>query len=165
MRKTSEQRKVDLIDSLVAARRCILEAAQALSPDRLDMVFLGTWSVKDLLAHLVGWDYTNLQAVKEILAGQVPGFFQYYDQDWESYNRSLVAQYRIEPFSALLAEAAGSHQQLVAFLEALPAKDLVDGRVKREKGRTVTIRNLLRAEASDEREHAGQVSAFQKEKL
>lgn len=25
-----------------------------------DEIFLGDWSVKDLLAHLVGWDYTNL---------------------------------------------------------------------------------------------------------
>jgi hypothetical protein len=53
-----------------------------------------------------------------------------------------------------------SHQQLVAYLESLPARDVVEGKVKRETGRSVTVRNLLRAEASDETRHAEQVRAY-----
>jgi len=41
-------------------RRKILDAASAPSPEQRDEVFLGIWSVKDLLAHLAGWNVTNI---------------------------------------------------------------------------------------------------------
>lgn len=41
-------------------RRNSLDAASSPSPERQDEVFLGIWSVKDLLAHLAGWDVTNI---------------------------------------------------------------------------------------------------------
>ena len=160
MRKTTEDHKRLWIDELVAARRSLLEAVNELPVERLDEVFLGSWSIKDLLAHLVGWDITNLQAIQEILAGQYPGFFQFYDKDWQSYNARLVGQYKIEPFAGLLAEVDASHRQLIEYLETLSAGELVDGKARSPKGRTITIRGLLRAEASDERQHAGQVRAM-----
>jgi uncharacterized damage-inducible protein DinB len=160
MRGATAEKKRQWIDELVAARRSLLEAVRALLGARQDEVFLGTWSVKDLLAHLVGWDATNLKAVQEILSGQYPAFFQFYDKDWHSYNARLVERYKIEPFAALLAEVEDSHRQLVGFLESLSAAELVGGKARSAKGRTVTIRGLLRAEANDERQHAGQVSAF-----
>ena len=160
MRKTAEDHKRLWIDGLITARRSLLEAVKELPVERLDEVFLGSWSVKDLLAHLVGWDITNLQAVQEILAGQYPGFFQFYDKDWQSYNARLVEQYKKEPFVDLLAEVDASHRQLITFLETLDAGELINGKARNPKGRTITIRGLLRAEASDERQHAGQVKAF-----
>ena len=41
-------------------RRKILDAASSPSPEQQDEVFLGIWSVKDPLAHLAGWDVTNI---------------------------------------------------------------------------------------------------------
>jgi len=157
MQKTIEDHKRELIDTLVAARRGILETVNSLHPDQLDDVYLGVWSIKDLLAHLVGWDHTNLLAVQEILAGTYPTFFQNYDKDWQSYNARLVQEYKIEPFDHLLAEVTDSHQRLLGLLESLPADTLVKGKARSEKGRTVTIRTLLRAEANDERVHAEQI--------
>jgi hypothetical protein len=49
---------------------------------------------------------------------------------------------------------------LIAYLDALPARELVHGKVKRETGRSVTIRNLLRAEARDEAVHTEQIKAY-----
>ena len=161
MRKSLEQKKDDLIGGLVMARRSLLEAAGELPPERLDEVFLGTWSVKDLLTHLVGWDITNLQAIQEILAGQPPAFFQFFDKDWQSYNARLVAEYKIEPFMALLASLEDSHRQLITFLEGLPARFIVEGKGRSPSGRTIiTVHNLLQAEASDERKHAGQIGGY-----
>lgn len=114
----------------------------------------------DLFAHLVGWDFTNLQAVQEIISGQRPSFFKFYDPDWHSYNARLVETYRKEPFDDLLAEAAASHGQLVMFLQALPAAVILQGKSPKEQGRSVTIRNLLRAEAADERKHCAQLQDF-----
>ena len=71
-------------------------AAEELPPLLHDQVLLGIWTIKDLLAHLIGWDFTNLQAIQQILAGQYPTFFKYYDKDWQSYNARLVLEYRVE---------------------------------------------------------------------
>lgn len=160
MRKSIDDHKRELIDNLTAARQGILDAVMAVPPDRLDDACVGFWSVKDLLAHLVGWDFTNLQAVEEILAGKRPGFFRHYDKDWQSYNARLVEKYKIEPFAALLAALADSHQHLVYFLEGLTARDVVKAKAGSETGRAVSVRTLLRAEASDERKHAEQVKVF-----
>jgi hypothetical protein len=54
MRKTAEDQKRELVDELAVARRSLLETVGALPPERLDEVFLGTWSVKDLL--VTWWD-------------------------------------------------------------------------------------------------------------
>jgi len=149
-----------LLEDLLSARQAVLQVVLDLPTERLDEIFLGEWSVKDLLAHLSGWDVANLQAVQEILAGQYPTFFQYYDKDWRSYNARLVKMYKIEPFNALMAEVESSHQALISLLVTLSPDAIMNGKAKSPRGRTVTIRNLLRAETSDERQHAEQVRAW-----
>lgn len=160
IRKTREDKKRAWIDGLTAARRSVLEAVRSLPLECADVNFIGTWSVMDLLAHMVGWDYTNIGAIQEILAGQYPSFFRRYDKDWQSYNSELVERYRKETLGESLAELESSHHQLVSFLQRLDAEALVNGKARSERGRTVTIRNLLLSEAGDETEHAKQVLAF-----
>ena len=149
----AQAEKDEIIQGLVEARNKLLDSAILLSPVEQDEVFLGVWSVKDLLAHLVGWDYTNLKAVDEILAGQKPTFFEQYDRDWQSYNARLVAQYKRDDFAELVAALKESHRELIAFLQTVPA----DAYVKRKR-----IANLLRVEINDEEEHYRQVEAFRR---
>ena len=160
MRKSASDHKDALLADLAAARENLLAVIRELPPHCLDEPCIGFWTVKDLIAHLVGWDITNLQAVKEILAEQRPSFFQHYDPDWQSYNARLVETYRREPLEALISEVGVSHVQLLSFLQSLPADVVIRGKSPKEQGRPVTIRNLLRAEAADERKHCQQVQTF-----
>jgi len=148
---SAQTRKDKIIGGLVSARRQVLEAVARLSPEQQDAVFLGEWSARDLVAHLIGWDYTNLEAVSEIRAGRRPGFWQYHDHDWVSYNARLVAQHRREDWGELVAAVEQSHRALIETLQSVPADDYV----KQKK-----IGTLLRAEAKDEQEHARQVERF-----
>jgi uncharacterized damage-inducible protein DinB len=147
----AQARKDELIQGLVEARAQVIAAAVALPPEAWDEIFLGHWSIKDLLGHLVGWDHTNREAVQQILAGQRPDFWAHYDRDWQSYNALLVARHRLENVDELLASLVASHRQLVNFLRSLPA----DAFVKQRR-----ITTLLRAETQDEHVHAGQVLCF-----
>ena len=147
----AQAEKDAVIGGLLKARRKILHTAGLLSAAQQDEVFLGVWSVKDLLAHLAGWDYTNMRAVQEILAGQKPTFWAHYDRDWRSYNARLVAEYRRDDFAELLALLKESHQKLIEFLQALPA----DEYLKRKR-----IASLLRLEIRDCEEHHRQVEDF-----
>lgn len=160
MRENTNKKQTKLLGDLASSRQQILDLVTQIPPDQQNVPFLGKWCVKDLLAHMIGWDVTNQEAVQEILSGQRPHFFQHYDKDWQSYNDRLVAAYRKEPFEALLADAASSHERLLDFLRALPPEAILEGKYKGETGRTVTIRNLLRAEAADEMKHVAQVRAF-----
>lgn len=93
-----KNRHLKLLDDLAAARQQILDLVGEVPPDQRDVIFLGQWCIKDLLAHMIGWDATNQRSVREILSGERPFFFQYYDKDWQRYNALLVSTYRREAY-------------------------------------------------------------------
>ncbi len=153
--------KDNLLHKLTETRTAILLAASQLPSDAQDAVFLGVWSIKDLIAHLVGWDFTNLAAAKDIQVGVLPEFYARYDKDWKSYNAGLVAKYKRDDFDELLALARDSHSQLIEYLENVPAEAFEkDFGVRSGRNYKVTIARLLLAEWKDEREHLGQIQRF-----
>lgn len=159
-RTTLGTKKIAIIQGIESARRRLLVAVKSLPPGSEDTVFLGEWTIKELLAHLSGWDHTNLEAVRQMSAGLFPTFFQYYDRDWQSYNRILVERYRRENLEAYLQQAEETHAVLISALSDMDPDTLVNGKVLSPRGRTVTIRNLLISEAHDEEIHARQVEVF-----
>ena len=126
-----------------------------------DVPFLGVWSAHDIVAHLVGWDYANLEAIETIRAGRLPAFYAAYDPDWRTYNAGLVALHKGAILAETLAAARASHQVLLDRLAALPADEISrDYGVRSPRGRRVTVAMLLGVEARDERKHASQIGAF-----
>lgn len=160
MSSKAEVKREQTITGLIEARKELLEAASTLSPQDQDEIFLGIWSVKDLLAHLMGWDYANLKAAQEILAGQMPTVLSHYDRDWQTYNAGLVAQYKRDDFGELLSCLEESHQELIGFLKALPAEAFDRDSGLRSRRRRVTIAWFLRFEIYDERRHCKQIEKF-----
>jgi hypothetical protein len=156
----SQAKKDQVISERIEARRRILEAASSLPPAQQDEVFLGAWSIMDLLAHLVGWDFANLEAAQTILAGKVPAFYAHHDRDWKTFNARLVAEHKKDNLTLLLASMEDSHQMLIDFLETIPADEFDRDRGVRFRGYKVTIARLLQAEAKDEAEHYTQIKEF-----
>jgi hypothetical protein len=156
-RAPGETTKDRMIAELVTARQNILDAVAALSPHQQDQVFLGEWSVKELLAHLIGWDYTYIAALEELLAGEVPSFYSAHDADWASYNRNIVDQYKKDNWVELLGTVEESHRKLSSFLQTIPDEEFDRDRGVRYQGTLVTITRLLKAEARDELEHYDQI--------
>ena len=158
---TPEEKKQRLLSNLVEARREVLAAANDLPPAERDTVFLGTWSAHDIVAHLVGWDQANLEAVPAVRAGRLPAFYARYDRDWRTFNAELVARHKLEMMEGTLALAQASHQALLTALGDVSAADLLrDYGVRSPGKRRVTIPMLLEVEARDERKHAGQIREF-----
>jgi len=160
MNVRAEAKKEQVIAELIEARRAIFDAAAMVPAEQQDEIFLGVWSVKDLLAHLVGWDLTNLAAAGEVLAGQLPAFYAHHDRDWQTYNDILVAQHKKAGWGEMVASVQGSHRELVAYVRTIPAEELDWDRGVRYKGYKVTIARLLQAEAGDERRHAAQIREY-----
>lgn len=156
-------RKDQILSSLVEARQNILAEVFRLSEANQNRVFLGIWSTKDLLAHLVGWDYTNLDAVNEVLAGKLPTFYAHHDHDWKTYNAMLVAKYKRDSFEDLIALIKSSHRQLVEFLQTISPEVFNKDFGVRFHGYKVTVQRLLETEAKDEKIHLQQIVDFFKE--
>jgi len=160
MNARAEAKKEQVIAELIEARRGILDAAATPLAEQQDEIFLGVWSVKDLLAHLVGWDLANLAAAGEVLAGQLPAFYAHHDRDWQTYNARLVAQHKKADWGEMVAAVEGSLRELVAYVRTIPAEELDRDRGVRYKRYKVTIARLLQAEAGDERRHAAQIREY-----
>lgn len=155
--------KDQIISDLVETRQKILLAAATLSPEKQKEIFLGTWSVFDLIAHLIGWDITNIEAAKAVLAGRLPDFYNHHDRDWKTYNDHLVAKYKKADFEALLQSARNSHQKLIDFIKAVPDKEFNKDYGMRFRGYKVTIGRLLKAELNDEKKHHEQIENFRQQ--
>lgn len=162
MTKATPERRVQaLLAEMRAARRAVLEVARAFPPALQDAPCVGVWSVKDVLAHLVGWDETNRQALDELAAGIYPSFYEFIDDDWHTFNARLVQTWRVEPFSALLEAAEASHRRLCERVLAFPAETLLSLKAARPGGRrTMSARYLLAYEGRDDRIHTAQLEAF-----
>ncbi|HWC30619.1 MAG TPA: DinB family protein [Dehalococcoidia bacterium] len=147
-----------LIDEFNATRASLIAAATAVPPERRDVPFVGHWDLQDVIAHTVGWDYTNVEAIPDFAAGRLPAFFARYDADWGSINAELVACYRVEDWDALMQTLRDAQAAFVAALSDLNDTDL-DRRAS-WNGRQVSLRGMLRAISRDEAEHVRQIEAF-----
>lgn len=152
-----EENKQDLLTKLSDARQRLLDKVSSLSPAQQGRIYLGEWSVRDLLAHLIGWDNTYVAAVQDLMAGELPSFYSAYDEDWKSYNYNLVQEYSTEDWAELLAAIRESHAKLMSLLESVPDDDFIHDWGVRYDGTIVTIARLLKAEIKDEHEHLNQL--------
>ena len=160
MKHTTSTFKDDLLFGLKAMRESILAEALKLPPEAQTKIFLGTWTVMDLLAHLAGWDNANLQGANAILDGLLPEFYEHSDHDWKLYNAMLVAVYKKPTLNEQIELARKTQKQLLDFLQTLPAEDLNLDSGVRFKGIKVTIARLLQSELEDEKTHFEQVFEF-----
>jgi hypothetical protein len=147
-----------LIAELNATRVALIDAASAVSIELHEVAFVGHWALKDVVAHTVGWDYENVEALPDFSAGRLPAFFARYDADWAAMNAGLVARYRLDDWDALLRSLRDAQRAFVTALGTVSDADL--DRVTRWQGRRVSLRGMLRAISRDEAEHVRQIRAF-----
>jgi hypothetical protein len=153
-------KKDEVVAAWIAARSRIRQAALEIPPKKQDVIFLGDWGVKDLLAHLIGWDYTYLQAFDDVRTGRLPDFFAHFNPDWRKYNAELVATYKINDYAQIIGALDASHHSLFAYLDILPAHDFDFDFGARAGKSIVTIAWLVQAETHDEEKHAQQIETF-----
>jgi C_GCAxxG_C_C family probable redox protein len=153
-------RKAEILAGLIQVRKEMVESITCLPGERQAEVFLGEWSLKDLLAHLAGWDYANREAIQALHERRLPAFYAFHDKDWRSYNAQWVETYRNETFEALLAMTAISHQALLDALVGVPEAAYHQDFGVRFKGAKVTLARLLEAEMEEERVHFEQILSF-----
>lgn len=116
-----------------------------------------------MLAHLVGWDYTNIDAVNDIRAGKPPRVIEHWDPGWVKYNAELVRRYKPDSWVELLEAIRQSHQALIERVGTVPAEDIEkDFGLRSPNGTNVTVEWFLQAEIDDEGKHYQQIQEWLK---
>ena len=84
----------------------------------------GTWSIKDVLAHLTACEAEIVTGLSRIRRGQDPGKVLYTDAEIQAQNEKWWAESRDRPLDRVLADFYGVRKQIIQQLESLNDQDI-----------------------------------------
>ena len=84
---------------------------------------LGDWTPRDIVAHLIGWNYNIRQGCQQIRAGIVPSYHADAANDYRNLNAGFMAQYNSTDRETLLAELARGKDELLSYLQSVDEHD------------------------------------------
>jgi len=141
--------KRELLEEIRVERASLDEALANLSPREMTRagVTPGGWSVKDILAHLVGWQQMNLSWYEAGLKGESPpmparGLTW---RDIPHLNAQIYRKHHRRSLEAVLADYRDYHERMLALVAETPDADFL--RVGRYawQGPTWTLSDYIRA--------------------
>jgi hypothetical protein len=99
-----------------------LKESYAALPDAqlLEPVVIGTWSVKDILAHVTTWEQETLKVLPLIIqGGTLPRYSTQYG-GIDAFNALMTEQKRDLSLSDVLTQLAETHQRLLDYIQTVP---------------------------------------------
>ena len=132
------------------------KAIDGLDAAALQRIWFGEWSVKDIIAHVLGWQKEMTGALQRIARGEkpTPEGVDYSDTDTWNAKFSLVMKQQLP--STVVAEWGQVHQVYMKAARAIP-----DERFAQKDGKPSTVSRLLEGSGYGHfREHAAQIRAW-----
>ena len=87
---------------------------------RVQKIAEGSWSTKDVLAHIVGWEDEVLKQFQAFLVN--PNVDDTYDID--SFNESSVSSRKNKTWNEIIEELKSTQEELSSFISTLSQKDI-----------------------------------------
>lgn len=109
------------------------------------------WTVKELLAHLAGWDDATIVALQAHSQGEATPLLALRGID--AYNEQTVGERSNLDYAQIVQEWDLVREQLVAILKELPPEQLKD-RIVSPWGPMLNVEQLIRIMIEHEEEHA-----------
>ena len=147
----------EIVEYVNFGRKSLLESIEGLSNTELtDVPFSGDWTIKDVLAHIIGWDYRIIGILPLIVAGRAEEMLRV---DVEEQNRQAVAAFKDKSIAEVLAEIQETHRQVLNLLTEMDFTE-IDRRHERQ-GRIITIRSyVIDTMIEHERHHAFEIEQW-----
>lgn len=110
-------------------------AVEGLGEGPMAETWLGTWGVREIMAHIAGWHREMVPAIERLARGEPPYAEGAYD-DFDGWNARFVDARREATAAEILREADASHRDFLRAVGRLsdaqlapdqPARGLVDG--------------------------------------
>jgi hypothetical protein len=107
-------------------------ATRGLTEEQMLEVWLGTWSVRDILIHISGWHRAMMAALQHVGRGEPPFAAGIYD-DFDAWNARFVTEKTGVKVADVRAELVASHHDFRRAAADVPeqhfesARELLDG--------------------------------------
>jgi hypothetical protein len=130
----------------------LLGALKGLDDRTMSKVFYGEWSVKDILAHIAGWQHTMTGAMERMARGEkpVPEGVDYSNAD--AWNAGFASAMKAQNADTVIADLRQAYATYVRAAKAIPDDRYGEGK---------TINRLLEASGYGHiREHLPAIESF-----
>jgi len=128
-------------------------AIKGLDEAQMGQVWLGTWGVREILAHVTGWHREMIPALERVGRGEAPFPDGAYD-DFDSWNARFVEARKGQSSADILREVEASHRGLLNAAARLP-----DGHFGEGKAASGLVDGVA---AGHYREHAEQIRQWRR---
>lgn len=119
------------------------------------------WAPRDVVAHLIGWNYLTREGIAGIQQGISPAYIEDYPNNFATVNAASVATYASTDRDVLLAELHRSANQLLADLQQLaPADWMHEFGARNPIGHPVFIQRQVDGLSDDYLAHAQEVEGW-----
>ncbi len=128
--------------------------------ERLFLSKVSGWTVREILAHLIGWNRHIVRGSQQILRGELPFYDVDPGPDYSRVNAALVREYGEADRAALLESLAASAGELTEFLRAIDTEEWDRDFGVRHDGETLTVRSTVDDLIADYDHHRVQLEKF-----
>jgi len=118
--------KQDIIQATEQEYAKLRTAIDGLGEAQMSEVWLGTWGVREIMAHVAGWQVEMLPALERLACGEEPYAKGSYD-DFDRWNARFVDARKDVATDDVLREADRSHRDFVRAASRLSPEDLAVG--------------------------------------
>ncbi len=144
--------KQELLNVAAREYKAFHEALQGLNEEHMTEVWLGTWSLKEIVGHISGWQREMIPALERIARGErpVPAGTSYDDID--GWNGKFAASVRGMEVADVLLELDKSQEAFMHAAAAVPDDRFQPGKA--------AYRIVDQSSAHHYREHADQIRTW-----
>jgi uncharacterized damage-inducible protein DinB len=149
----------DIISYVSFGRSALLKAIGGLSQRELTQIRIyESWTIKDILAHIIGWDRHVIEKLNLILQNRSKELSRV---DVEAYNRQSVAARQANSLAEILVEMEATHRQILDILSQINYSE-IDRRHEFDD-RPITIRSyVIEVMVEHERRHVAEIEQWRK---
>jgi hypothetical protein len=142
-----------LVDEFEKSQADFNDAISGLSEDRASEVWCGTWGVKQIVAHIAGWQSTMSEALEKIARGERPTVEGVDLNDTDGSNAKFAQSSGASSYQDALSGLSNSVNRMTAAIRAIPNERLEEGRAAHR-----IITTMIRHPG----EHAGEIREWRK---
>ncbi|HEV8616883.1 MAG TPA: ClbS/DfsB family four-helix bundle protein [Methylomirabilota bacterium] len=125
---TTATTKDELLNLAAREYKAFHETLQGLNEEHMAEVWLGTWSIKDIVAHISGWHRELGPALERIARGERPIAQGVSYDDVDAWNAKFAAARRDAEVAEVLLEFDKSHEYFMHAAAGVPADRLQPGK-------------------------------------
>lgn len=120
--------KDELLNEAAREYRALHEAWQGLNETQMTEVWLGTWSVRDIAAHIAGWHLEMAPALERLARGERPIREGVSYDDVDAWNARFADARRRTPVAEVLLELDRTHEAFMRAAAVVPVERFQPGK-------------------------------------